>query len=92
MSGHVKFGYTVGAKQVNLPVLITCDTEYGIAEQTVRIILLELETFDIVTVITVQSFARTYPYNAPFVNVQAVDGKLGKSVICGQMAESNILS
>ena len=46
MSGHVKFGYTVGAKQVNLPVLITCDTEYGIAEQTVRIILLELETFD----------------------------------------------
>lgn len=79
-------------KQVNLPVLITCDTEYGIAEQTVRIILLELETFDIVTVITVQSFARTYPYNAPFVNVQAVDGKLGKSVICGQMAESNILS
>lgn len=52
-------------KQVNLPVLITCDTEYGIAEQTVRIILLELETFDIVTVITVQPFARTYPYNAP---------------------------
>ena len=87
MSGHVKFGYTVGAKQVNLPVLITCDTEYGIAEQTVRIILLELETFDIVTVITVQPFARTYPYNAPFVNVQAVDGKLGKSVICGQIAE-----
>ena len=69
LSGHIKFGYSVGAKQINFAVLVACDTEHGIAEQAVRIILFELEAFDVVTVITVQPFARTCPYNAPFVNI-----------------------
>ena len=80
------------APEPNLPVLITCDTEYGIAEQTVRIILLELETFDIVTVIPVQSFTRADPYNSPFINIKAIDRKLGESVVRGQVAKSDVLT
>ena len=92
LCGQIELCYPVRTEQVYLPVFVSGDTQHCIAEQTVRIVFIKFETFDIVTVITVQPFARTYPYNAPFVNVQAVDGKLGKSVICGQMAESNILS
>ena len=69
VEAEIKFGYSVGAKQINFAVLVACDTEHGIAEQAVRIILFVLEAFDVVTVITVQPFARTCPYNAPFVNI-----------------------
>ena len=67
-------------------------SQYSIAEQTVRIVFIKFETFDIVTVIPVQSFTRANPYNPPFINIKAIDRKLGESVVRGQVAKSDVLT
>lgn len=73
MGGEVELCHAVGAEQVHFPVLVAGDAQHGVTEQTVGVVLFEFETLDVVTVVAVQSFARAYPYNSPFVNIEAID-------------------
>ena len=73
-------------------VFVSGDAQHCIAEQAVRIVFIKFETFDIVTVIPVQSFTRANPYNPPFINIKAIDRKLGESVVRGQVAKSDVLT
>lgn len=73
LGGEVEFGHAFGAEQVHFPVLVAGDAQHVVAEQAVGVVLFEFETLDVVTVVAVQSLARTYPYNSPFVNIKAID-------------------
>jgi len=92
LCGQIELCYPVRTEQVYLPVFVSGDTQHCIAEQTVRIVFIKFETFDIVTVIPVQSFTRANPYNPPFINIKAIDRKLGESVVRGQVAKSDVLT
>lgn len=89
---QIKFCHPVRTEQVYFPVFVPGDAQHSIAEQAVRIVLIEFETFNIVTVISVKSFTRTDPYNSPFVNIKAINRELGKPVVRGQMTESDVLT
>ena len=49
----IESGYAIGAKQVDFAFFITGDAQHRIAEQTVRIVLVEFETQYVVSVVAV---------------------------------------
>ena len=92
LGSQIELCHTVSTEQIYFSVFVSGDAQYSIAEQTIRIVFIKFETFDIVTVIPVKSFTRADPYNSSFVNIKAINRELGKPVVRGQMAKSDVLT
>ena len=63
-------------EQVDFSVLVACHTEHGVTEKAVGIVFVQFVSLYIVSIVTVQTFARSNPQDAVLIDVQAVDAEL----------------
>ena len=69
LGSQIKLRHTVGAEKIYFPVFVSRDAQHRIAEQAVRVVLFKFKTFNIITVIAVESLACAYPYYSPLVDI-----------------------
>ena len=61
LGSQVELGNPFGTEQVDFPVLVACHAEHGVAEKAVGIVFVQFVSLYIVSIVTVQTFARTNP-------------------------------
>jgi hypothetical protein len=91
-----RFGIAIKAidatprRNPQVPVLILCDVIDGVIADRGGIINVVFEDGDLVTIVLVQSIARTEPKESTAVLEHADDIALGKSVGCADVVEAKI--
>jgi len=61
LGSQVELGNTFGTEQVDFSVLVACHTEHGVTEKAVGIVFVQFVSLYIVSIVTVQTFARSNP-------------------------------
>ena len=75
-----------------MSLLVACDTEYVAAWNAFWIAFLIMKYVYGVSVVSVQSIVRAYPYHSIFIDIYVVDGHVGETVFCCQAGKGYILA
>lgn len=61
LGSQVELGNTFGTEQIDFSVLVACHAEHGVTEKAVGIVFVQFVSLYIVSIVTVQTFARSNP-------------------------------
>ena len=61
LGSQIELGNTFGTEQVDFSVLVACHAEHGVTEKAVGIVFVQFVSLYIVSIVTVQTFARSNP-------------------------------